>query len=1542
MKRRLLTLFIAILALVLCFTACGKTPEDLIPTVNSIEVVEGSVPTQVKIGQTPDFSGIKVIATYSDGSTQEVGFANVTLSQLDTTTAGSKFVTVTYQGISTKFEVTVVDPEATATVTAIKIVPKSISEKYYIGQAPDYSGLQVEATYSTGSVRALPAADYTYTPIDTTTMGKKTFTVTYTANPTLTDSIEVEVINIKSMTVVTGTVKNKIFVGEVLNTSAIEVVVKYDDGTEEIVNIADLVVGTVDTTTYGKKTLAVTYKGVTIQYPVEVVGAVSLKVNQGSCPNKVMYGATLDTSNIAALLTYSDNTEKALTKADLTLGTIDTTSVGTQALTVSYGGLSTTVDVTVVGVQSFTVVNGTLATEILKGNAIDTSAAQIIVTYTDATTAPVDADEITFGDFEVNAPGEQALAIIYLNKKQDHIIKVCEVFDIRVEDVETRNVPAGTPIDLTNMKVYGVYNDSAETEVLLTTGISTNVESLDINSEEDKTLVVSYVGEYGTFSKNVVISTTAPLLSGIRITAYKTYVGLGGTYDPALVVYADYANDTSEKLTTGYSVSAVNTATAGNVTLTVTYTEGGIEKADSVTVKVLPITNLAVSGIADIINKNGTLDTSGVRVSVTFSDGIDTDTRIVGLADGVTVSAPDTATAGDKTLTVSYLGSNATVVYHVRAIQSIAILSGSISDALRNGYAVDYSGLVLKITYSNGDEEQKAVSELTGVTYAGTEIGSTSFSVTYEGCTATQALTIIYVDRISALNNTVPAVVLQGGAGQMLSYDTFKLSVYYKNGDVYLIPFSDSHVTTDPANGAFSLAAPGMKAIKIYYNDGTTTAYTEVNIWVKGVTKVEIVGGVLNVVTVGKELDTSGISVKVTYDDGSYTYVNRTNPNLEVIQPNTSVAGTATLTVKYSGVPGTMTVTVKEAPSLDNGLIFGALLPDEIVARDSYKKNYKDSTSAYRVGDDNKYYFYLNVIQLDDNDNIIDVDGKAVPTAAKIFLVEGGSERELTGAELTSMVTFTSGDNSYDFTEAAIGKTFKLVIRPADDTSYIDEGAVTKEQTVTVVDGYNIYKAWELNVMTNCANNINKAFDGAPALYQKDVATEFLRKKGITRPEVLGGIVLHCNLNVTENDIPAEYVCSYEKNGVPYRGLYDQLGIFHRELTTSQKTFAIYGNYYSVYSYEISPVAHKGYGGNPDDFSSSDLFKIRTSTDVYGSLNLNIGPDQMVFDDYRVNIQDIATRDNDPNSNDQTASERHMRGIICYKLGGCVANVTNINVEAYQTTMLVEDANSTLNLNKVNFYNAWQGHLFLWNDNYVQRYLQGDAASKNTPTADYARDVVVNITDSSLTKCGGPVIIAQNDHTDYACNNGTGNQVNVDAISDLHTYVTGQEAWFVAVGQTQLAAQIRAMSRMVSMCNGQVIANGYGYISTDKIQGVETVNMIMVNMGTGITFDGSETYNGSFIKDGVAALKMSNGKNDKELYQNSALQTYINKTTAMNGSPAPIYQSSGGGTALTDGENGCFGLETGALGAPQTAFYSGNYITLYYMGIGIMMEYYHP
>ena len=145
--------------------------------VTSLEsiTVSGPTKTQYEIGDELDLTGLVVTAHYSDGS--EAAVEDYEVSGFDSSTAGEKTITVTYQGKTAAFKVTVKEPEKpVVTLESITISGPNKTE-YKIGEELDLTGLVVIAHYSDGSYQEV--TDYEVSGFDSAAAGEKTVTVTY-------------------------------------------------------------------------------------------------------------------------------------------------------------------------------------------------------------------------------------------------------------------------------------------------------------------------------------------------------------------------------------------------------------------------------------------------------------------------------------------------------------------------------------------------------------------------------------------------------------------------------------------------------------------------------------------------------------------------------------------------------------------------------------------------------------------------------------------------------------------------------------------------------------------------------------------------------------------------------------------------------------------------------------------------------------------------------------------------------------------------------------------------------------------------------------------------------------------------------------------------------------------------------------------------------------------------------------------------------------------------------------------------------------------
>ena len=221
-------------------------------------------PTKIEywIGESLDTTGLALTATYSDGSTATVteGF---TVSGFSSTTAGTKTVTVTYEGKTATFTVTVNTP----TVTGISVKTQPAKTEYWVGESLNTTGLTLTATYSDGSTKTITEG-FTVSGFSSTTDGTKTVTVTYEGK-TATFTVTVNTPTVTGISVKTQPAKTEYWVGESLNTTGLTLTATYSDGSTKTITEGFTVSG-FSSTTAGTKTVTVTYEGKTATFTVQV------------------------------------------------------------------------------------------------------------------------------------------------------------------------------------------------------------------------------------------------------------------------------------------------------------------------------------------------------------------------------------------------------------------------------------------------------------------------------------------------------------------------------------------------------------------------------------------------------------------------------------------------------------------------------------------------------------------------------------------------------------------------------------------------------------------------------------------------------------------------------------------------------------------------------------------------------------------------------------------------------------------------------------------------------------------------------------------------------------------------------------------------------------------------------------------------------------------------------------------------------------------------------------------------------------------------
>lgn len=219
-----------------------------------------------------DKTGLEISGTTSAGET--VNVTDYELSGYDSSSPGTKTITVTSGNISATFEVTVL----TESLTGISITTMPSKTEYHINGEFEPSGISVSASTSDGNTVTLNPDQLTYSGFDSSSPGIKTITASYNG---MTSSFDITIMTPVSIQA-QGYSGTAYFIGDTSNVSVSYINATYSDGiTDSHIN-SGYTVTQVDTSTVGQKNAIVDYFGVTTEVLVNVLDSYNA---QAGTPN---------------------------------------------------------------------------------------------------------------------------------------------------------------------------------------------------------------------------------------------------------------------------------------------------------------------------------------------------------------------------------------------------------------------------------------------------------------------------------------------------------------------------------------------------------------------------------------------------------------------------------------------------------------------------------------------------------------------------------------------------------------------------------------------------------------------------------------------------------------------------------------------------------------------------------------------------------------------------------------------------------------------------------------------------------------------------------------------------------------------------------------------------------------------------------------------------------------------------------------------------------------------------------------------------------
>ena len=685
---------------------------------------------------------------------------------------------------------------------------------------------------------------------------------------------------------------------EELDLSSMVVKAYYSDKTSK--TITDYTVSGYDSTKVGKQTVTVHYLDMTDTFDVTVAEGELSSIEIASNPSKTTYftGEQLDTSGLSVKLNYANNSSKTITDGFDVSG-FDNQTVGTNSLTVSYGGKTTTFTVTIVNSELTSYVNDDF-------ESYDDSQITLKSQTLTKQTQDLGPFKLTLGTSGKKTDSYPHFAILTDNGNKSLEIATGGMsnpsrgpiieFGDSIALPDFADIPANKYLvfdfdalyqgDTSNVQLYGVtdsYLSTSSDKLTYDQYLSVNKNAnipigkwvnihLVVNSKKDLFLTIS------DKSGNVLDSRKVTT-SGDKFEKFVFYGGVGKIQLDNLKIYEDKISSLTltpptktsyalgEELnldgmvaklnysdksvgTTAYTVSGYDKTKVGKQTVTVSY--GDYSANFDVTVN--GISSIEVTPPTKTTYLEGQdLNTDGMVVTAVTSDN-----QRITVPAGYSVRGFNKTKLGKQTITVTYQGLSTEFEVNVNSVKSIELTKPTKLE-YKYGESLDTSGMSVKAIYDDNQSEViKSDYSVTG--YDKTKSGTQTITVTYRNQTATFDVTVAE-PVITKFEITTPPTTTEYYVGQDLKTD----------GMVVTVTFEDESTKTTTAYtlSGYDKNTVGAQTVTVSYKGFSATF----DVTVKEAEKVEISDVTVEDKTYdGKPIEYSGTATSDNYN-GDYEYI---------------------------------------------------------------------------------------------------------------------------------------------------------------------------------------------------------------------------------------------------------------------------------------------------------------------------------------------------------------------------------------------------------------------------------------------------------------------------------------------------------------------------------------------------------------------------------------------------------------------------------------------------------------------------------------------
>ena len=610
--------------------------------------------TEYKYGEALDLTGGKVQKVMASGAQEpavDLTDSSVTVSGYNANKAGKQTITVEYEGIQKKFEVTVVDP---INKIELKGTPKT---EYKYGEEFDVSNLKLSISRASGETE-IPVTSDMIKNYNKNSLGQQQVTIEYEGNTI--ETITVQVVDYIQSVVITPPSKVSYNYGETLDlTGAVITKVMASTPDEPItINVTNDMISGYNPNKLGIQDVTITYtdgKTYTQTFKVTVNEKVkSISLKDTGFKKDYKYGENLDLDNLSIVVQYiSGKTEEVPVTSGMVTG-YDPKTLGNQALTIKYDDFEVKTSVSVKDYIKDIKLTPPDKKEYKINESLSLAGGSITeVMASGATGNVISLTQNMVSGFDSTTPGTKTITVKYKEiTKQFQVAVVNNVNHIEVIPPTKTEYKYGENLNLAGSSIKVVMEDGTTQNVNITKDM---VSGYNKTKPGQQMITVKYTDEKGNeFTGYFSVTVGEDYIKELKFNApTKRQYRIGDSIDLTggyiAEVYASGKLGNKYELTNSM-ISGFDSTTPGTKTIkvkfednTYTYTVNVQDRTLGISIKDLPNKT--------VYKKGESLDLTGATLNVIKDSGV----TVKNITNDM-VSGFDKNKEGYQVITVSYEG----------------------------------------------------------------------------------------------------------------------------------------------------------------------------------------------------------------------------------------------------------------------------------------------------------------------------------------------------------------------------------------------------------------------------------------------------------------------------------------------------------------------------------------------------------------------------------------------------------------------------------------------------------------------------------------------------------------------------------------------------------------------------------------------------------------------------------------------------------------------------------------------------------------------